>query len=143
MATKEPINYSGGADIVTPPVAGASGPVRRIPRGSVKVQWTLEAGDVGRGVPVSSFPDKTIINRNTGGGAVYGTSTFTFKGSNNSTDGEDGTWQTLADKQGNAISKTADGVESVLENPLWVRPEYSAGTGTTLVAELLAETERG
>jgi len=45
----------------------------------------------------------------------------------------DGTnYTTLTDPQGNALSKTADFIEALLENPLYIRVSTSGGTNSTI-----------
>src|SRR5690242_16906987 len=50
----------------------------------------------------------------------------TMQGSN---DGS--TWHSLTDPQGNAITKTAAGMESITELPFYIRPSVTAGDGST------------
>ena len=125
MAVINPTIYAGGHDLS----AG-----NRVPRGTVIVVWVLDAGDTGAPFRIPTHGDKTV--QNTSGS--YGTSTFTFQGSNDPVTVTN--YFTLADPQGNAISKTANALEAILENTVWVRPAYSAGTGTTLTATLVCET---
>lgn len=64
--------------------------------------------------------------------------TIKLQGSNDGTN-----WYDLADAQGNAISKTAAGIEQVLEMTQFVRPYVSAGDGTTsLTATLVMRKPR-
>lgn len=58
--------------------------------------------------------------------------TIKLQGSN---DGSN--WYDLADPQGNAISKTAAGIEQILEMTQYVRPFVSAGDGTTSLTATL------
>jgi hypothetical protein len=52
------------------------------------------------------------------------------------------TWFQLTDPQGNAISKTAAGIETVMENCTHVRPRVTGGDGTTaLTATILSRTQ--
>lgn len=53
------------------------------------------------------------------------------------TAGTDDDWFTLTDPQGNAISKTAAGGESILELVRWIRPKVSAGDGSTSITARL------
>ena len=62
---------------------------------------------------------------------TWGSSTLTFQGSNDGTN-----YVTLADPQGNALSKTADGLEAILEGAVYYRPNFGAGTGTGLTVTL-------
>jgi hypothetical protein len=45
----------------------------------------------------------------------------------------------LADPQGNILELTADKIEAVLENPYWIRPAVTAGTGVTVSVWLVAK----
>lgn len=86
-------------------------------------EWTgLANGDTGRPLRVSGLADKTIQLDGT-----FGTGgSMSFEGSMDNTN-----WYTLNDPQGNALAMTAAGIESVLENPRFVRPNIKAGDGTT------------
>lgn len=91
--------------------------------GVVAVTWTpLANGDSGKAAGLSANPDKS----------VQVTGTFGTGGSVNLEGSNDGTnWEILNDALGNAITLTAAGLVSVLENPLYVRPNVTAGDGTT------------
>lgn len=52
--------------------------------------------------------------------------TIVLKGSNDGTN-----YVALTDPQGNAISKTSASLEAVEEKPQYIRPEATAGDGTT------------
>jgi hypothetical protein len=77
--------------------------------------------DVGAAVAAARFSDKSVQLAGTFGGA-----TVVIQGS------EDGTnWSTLHDMGGNALSFTAaGGPKQILENPRFIRPSSSGGTGT-------------
>lgn len=94
--------------------------------------WSgLLNGDDGSPVEMPGSADRSIQFQGTFG--VGGT--IVFEGSNDGTN-----YHTLADPQGNAISKTAAGLEAVLELTRYVRPRVTAGDGTTsLVASLLVK----
>lgn len=99
------------------------------------VTWTgLLNGDTGAPVSLTDFPDRTVQVSGTFG--VGGT--VVFEGSNNGT-----AWSTLTDPQGNAISKTSAAVETVTEVPRYVRPQVTAGDGSTsLTVTMLARSPR-
>lgn len=93
--------------------------------------WTgVPNGDVGAAIEVVDFADLTVTLSGT-----FGTGgSVTFKGSNDGTN-----YFALTDPQGNAITKTAGGIESVTETPRYLRPEITAGDGTTAIdVQLLA-----
>jgi len=95
--------------------------------------------DVGKPVKMAKFNDKCVHIY----GGTFGTSTLTLQGSNDQRADPDhasfssAVWTTLTDAQGNAIAKTADSIEQLLENPLWIRPSLPSGTGTGIVVALL------
>lgn len=95
--------------------------------------WSgMGATDVGVGIQAFRFVDKTCQSYISGAGGQFGTSSLFIEGSNNSTDGQDGAWIFAHDPQGNDIqlSVTSGAIETILENPRWLRPRYGAGTGS-------------
>lgn len=85
-----------------------------------------------------------LLNGDQGEAATYpdygGDATVTFEGTfgvggsitlNGSNDGVN--FYPMTDPQGNAITKTAAGMEVVEEAPLYIRPNVTAGDGTTLL----------
>lgn len=94
------------------------------------VTWSgLLNTDVGSAIQLAHFGDRTVQVTGTFGGG-----TMTFQGSNDGTN-----WASLTDPQGNAIAKTAAGLEAVLELPRYVRPSVAGGDGTTdLVVTMFA-----
>lgn len=89
----------------------------------VLVEWTgLLNGDDGTPFEGVDFADRTVQI-----GGTFGTGgSITLQGSNNGSQ-----WDALTDPQGNAITKTAAGLEVVAENPRYVRPIVTAGDGST------------
>lgn len=85
------------------------------------IHWSLVNGETGDAVDFASFADRTVQVVGTFGGA-----TVVIEGS---LDGEN--YATLADPQGNALSFTAAGLESVMEVTKYIRPGVSGGNGTT------------
>ncbi len=90
----------------------------------------LANGDVGAAIEIVDFADLTLTLSGT-----FGTGgTVTLKGSNDGTN-----YFAITDPQGNAITKTAGGIKSVNETPRYLRPEVTAGDGTTAIdAQILA-----
>ena len=93
-------------------------------KGVYKTTWeTLTGtGDTAAAERAAAVPDKTIH--------VFGTfesATVTIQGSN---DGGT-TYTTLADPNGNALTFSANGMETILENPQLIRPTASGATGGT------------
>jgi hypothetical protein len=107
--------------------------IARIPYHGEKahvISWSgLLNGDDGDPIEMPSSSDRSIQVLGTFG--VGGT--ILWEGSNDGTN-----YVTLADPQGNALSKTAAAIEQVLEITRYMRPRVSAGDGTTdLTAHLL------
>ena len=98
-------------------------PVTTNPLGlsNVRVEtWeTLTESDTAgpRIIPFKS--DKTVSVTGT-----FGTATVVIQGSNDGTN-----WFTLTDAADAALSFTAAGLSEILENPLYIRPSASGGTG--------------
>lgn len=85
--------------------------------------WTgLGNGDTGKPVRVSHLADKTVMLDGTfgSGGSVD------IEGSM-----DNSTWEVLTDPQGNAITLTTATVEAISENTRFIRPNVTAGDGTT------------
>lgn len=94
-------------------------------KASALVVWTgLDADDSGEPVQLPDFPDKTVTIEGTF--SVGGS--CTLQGSNDGTN-----YYSLTDPQGNAITKTAAGIELVTENPKYIRPLVTAGDGSTAI----------
>lgn len=87
------------------------------------VLWeALANGDTGAPIDYTAFPDRSvqIVGTFGVGGSV------TIEGSNDGTN-----FVALTDPQGNAITKTAAGLEAIAELPRYIRPNVTAGDGTT------------
>ena len=95
--------------------------------GVISVTWALGAGDTGKPVRLASYPDRTVQITGTFG-------SVTLRGSNkpNPDDAVAGDWFNLTDPQGNAITLTAAGGELIAENPMWVSPITTGGSGYTV-----------
>ena len=87
------------------------------------IKWVgLLNGDTGDAVEMAAWPDRSVQVHGT-----FGTGgSITFQGSNDGTN-----WFALTDPQGNAITKTAAGLEAVTELTRYIRPSVTAGDGTT------------
>lgn len=101
-------------------------------RGVVKVEWSgLLNGDTGAPEDLSRYPDKTMQLKGTfgAGGSVN------IEGSN---DGGS-TYHILNDTrgEGNALTLTAADTRMVLENPAAIRPNVTAGDGTTNLSVII------
>lgn len=92
---------------------------------------TSPAKGVAIAVPVSA--DRTVQFEGT-----WGAGTTTLEGSNDDDGtGSVGTYHTLHDPLGNAISVTAANLIQISENPLWIRPGVSGADGNTNVTVTL------
>jgi hypothetical protein len=90
---------------------------------SCLLSWAgLDSDDSGAPADMIDFPSMTVAVTGTfgSGGSV------TLQGSLDGTN-----YFALTDAQGNAITKTAAGIEEVVEAPRYVRPSVTAGDGTT------------
>lgn len=93
--------------------------------GGVKsVSWSLGAGDTGKPVRFAAYPDRTVQVT-----ATFGS--VTIRGSNKPApdDAVAGDWFNLTDPQGVALTLTAAGGSLVAENPLWISPITTGGSG--------------
>lgn len=107
-------------------------------KGLYIVTWgPMLNGDTGRPFVCGHFQDKTVQVEGTFG--VGGNARI--EGSNYS--GSE-TWATLSDPQGTALDIVAADphVEAVLENPFKIRPNITAGDGTTSLTVKLAMMAR-
>lgn len=93
------------------------------------ITWSgLLNGDNGAPAQWVEFADRCFQVTGTFGAG----GSLTIEGSNDGIN-----WAALADPQGNALTFTAQKVEQALELPRYVRPNVTAGDGTTsLVATL-------
>jgi hypothetical protein len=105
------------------------------------VVWTLLDGDdSGQAVFLPQYSDKCVQILGT-----FDSSSITMYGSNDvdrvRTDLAAGTlfgsataaWTALTDPQGNAITKTAEAIEQILENPAYICPVNSSGGGSAAI----------
>jgi len=94
------------------------------PGDSQVITWqALGNADTGAPLKLTQFPDKTLTLTGTHGGA-----TSVLEGSN-----DGATYGTLNDASATALSLTSNaGPLTILENPVFVRPATSGGTGTNL-----------
>lgn len=101
-------------------------------RGVARTVWTgLANGDTGQAKGDPRMADKSVQVKGT-----FGTGgTCDIEGSN---DGGT-TWHTLTDQGGNDLSLTAADTKLIAENTQLVRPNISAGDGTTALEVHLIE----
>lgn len=93
---------------------------------SCMASWSgLLNGDTGEPVELIDYADKTATITGT-----FGTGgSITIQGSNDGTN-----WFAMTDAQTSAVTKTAAAMEQLIENPRYVRPNVTAGDGTTSLA---------
>ena len=86
--------------------------------------------DVGDILEIPGASDKTVQVDGT-----FSSVTVVLQGSNDGI-----SWFTLTDPQGNNISFTAAGMETVMENPRFVRPSTSGGSSASVNVRLLCRS---
>lgn len=99
-----------------------------ISRGVHKTTWEglLSSGDTVGAHSGADLSDKTVQAEGT-----FNSGVITMFGSNNTTTGP---WAPLVDPQGNVIAlSSATQIETILENPLYIKPLVSGATGGTTV----------
>jgi hypothetical protein len=91
-------------------------------------------GDTSAPIQCPDFADKTVTFTGTfgAGGSV------TLQGSNDGTN-----YFTLKDPSSTAITKTSAGISAVLEHPLYVRAQVTAGDGTTALVMIIMARRGG
>ena len=94
---------------------------------------TLGDADSGSAYSAPNLPDKTVQITGTHGGA-----TTVIQGSNDGV-----TWDTLKDINGNDLSFTTTfDTRAIAENPRYIRPTTSGGSGTDLDVTIIAQSSR-
>lgn len=85
--------------------------------------WSgLLNGDTGEPLEATEFADRAVQVSGTFGAG----GSCALEGSNDNV-----TWNALNDPQGTPIAFTASKIEQVLETPRYIRPNVTAGDGTT------------
>lgn len=114
-------------------------------KGVLRVEWELTSlflpTTSGSAFPIGGIylPDKSVSV----GGDLGGAMVITIQGSNASSATVSTTWGTLHDAQGNNLTIAATGtIETILENPRWIRPHASAATGAVVTVVLVAYGSR-
>ena len=98
-------------------------------------KWVeLGNGDTGEIISLPKHSDRSIQVLGTFGAG----GTCTIQGTN--MDASE-TWATLNDPQGSALTVTTAKIETILENTYKIRPNITAGDGTTLLDVYLLLTE--
>jgi hypothetical protein len=95
-----------------------------------------ETNNTGEPIPAAYLADKSVHVRGTWGTGGHAA----IQGSNEADVAPaSANYTILADPQGNSIDLTADKIEQILENPYWIRPAITAGTGVNLTVWLVAK----
>jgi hypothetical protein len=104
------------------------------------IRWKTDAIAAGEPVRIAPYADKSYGMY--AGTAGWASSTVILQGSwdvDNSPPRED-TWVTLTESDNTTgISMTANGAGVVLENPIWIRPNRTAGTGAVVNVVLVGK----
>lgn len=85
-------------------------------------RWTLANGDVGEAIGMEGWSDRSVQVEGTFGSG----GSCSLKGANDAT-----LYQILRDPASSALTFTAAGLKQVLESTRVIRPECTAGDGTT------------
>lgn len=103
------------------------------------ISWAaLDGDDSGAAMGMSKFADKTVHFFGTWGGAsvtLYGSNdpkALVDLAAGTTFANKTASWVALTDAQGNAITKTADSIEVIEENPLYILPVITGGSGSTI-----------
>jgi hypothetical protein len=103
------------------------------------IEWNLGGTESGDPVRVPAFTDKSY-----GMWGTWGSATCVLQGSwDIKHPPEEGSWMALKESDNStAASQTANGCGVVLENPVWIRPKTTGGTGSVIQIVLTAKTGR-
>lgn len=102
-------------------------------RGEIVTTWSaLANGEAGDKASLLAYADKTV--------QVFGTfgagGSVTIQGSSDGTN-----WATLTDNQGSDLTFTAAGIAMIIENTRYIRPNCTAGDGTTSLSISISGTQ--
>lgn len=105
------------------------------------IKWlNASEGDTFAAIALAGHSDKTVHFFGTFGGA-----TITLEGSSDplaETDPASASWVTLKNAQGLDLSATSDSLEVIIENPIYIRPAISGGSGTDVSIVVCARIVR-
>lgn len=117
---------------ITPTFAKVRGPSGGID--AVIATWAnIGDADTCVGVKRPDLADRSVQAEGTFGGA-----TITMQGSNNSTTGSDGNWETLTVPSGTNVTFAAAGIKQVTEATGWIRPSTAGGSGSSITVTMCA-----
>ena len=104
-------------------------------------EWVLGNAETGEAKAIGHFPDKSYAMCST----AWGGATVVLQGNwdNSNSPDADG-WLTLTETDNTtAISNTSNSNGAILENPVWIRPQSSGGSGTSVKVVITAPMPRG
>ena len=102
-----------------------------IAKGVVRSAWSTMVKTASIGDPISApnLPDKTVQVRKSTATNGFSGATIAIEGSNNTATGP---YVTLNDSRGEGfpLTFTTTDIRTIMENPQFIRPRYTAATGT-------------
>ncbi len=102
----------------------------------IKAAWTggATADGAAPGLQFVPWADCCVQMKGTISGA-----TLTIEGSNDSTNGVDGNWDTLDDAKGAALSLTVltSSLKQIVQRPRWIRCALTGGTATAIAVTMI------
>jgi hypothetical protein len=96
------------------------------------VKWVLANGDTGRPIPGYQYSDQTFQLYGTFGA----TGSVQAEGSNDQAAAA-ASFTLLKDATGGSTALTAAGIKQILEHTFWIRPNCTAGDGTTSLTVIM------
>ncbi len=107
-----------------------------IAKGIVEMRWTATGvTGVGFAMNAPNLPDKTVHVL----GPTGGTTQVVIEGTNATTATVGATdWTTLVDPQGTALDHVSSFIETILENPRYIRPRIPVATGPDVTVTIIA-----
>lgn len=89
----------------------------------------IAGGDICTAVQLPGFADRTVHVKGTFGGA-----TVVLQGSNDGV-----TFVSMTDPLNNVVTLTAEGLITILQNPLYIRPSVTGGAGAAVTVILVSK----
>jgi hypothetical protein len=118
--------------VITPTFTKNRGPTGGID--AVIIKWS-SIGDSDTCTPVQR-PD--LADRSFQVEGTFGGATMALQGSNDSTTGSDGHFETLTNPVGTAATQSSAGVMQITEATRWIMPKTSGGSGSSLTVTVCA-----
>jgi hypothetical protein len=105
-------------------------------KGVIQAKWTgLTTTGAGRALDAFAYPDKTVVLAGTIGSGT----TVLIQGSSTATNplSTGGFWYTLTDQSDNALSLSTGKIETIAQNPRYIRPRITAKNANTNVSVII------